>query len=233
MPYLAKPAKREQRPGGFTLVEVLVVMAILGVTAGLGLMAYDAVGRRGALQSAAFELQGVMSTARTRAASSGHPVWIVFYPAGGRGTLSTGTGAFLVVEDRQSVFVRNPRGLFALPFTVDAKAGTGGVSAIYYLDDYSKKVRFGALTPGSTDAFGAPFLGLAVQTCSFCSGTDSPSGAMGFYPDGSAHFVDGTGRWISTTNQSLAFSSTQGRSQYLFAISGPSGFMATFSPDKT
>jgi hypothetical protein len=170
-----------------------------------------------------------MSTARTRASSAGHPVWVVFYPAGGRGTLSTGNGAFLVVEDRQSVFARNPRGLFALPFSGDA---TGGVSATYYLDDYSKKVRFGALTPGSTDAFGAPFVGLAVQTCSFCAGTGSPSGALGFYPDGSAHFVDGTGRWITTTNHSLAFSSTQGGGQYLFAISGPSGYMAAFSSDQ-
>ncbi|ATB35654.1 methylation domain protein [Cystobacter fuscus] len=233
MPYLVSPTKREQRPGGFTLVEVLVVMAIIGVTTGLALVAYEAVGRRGALQSAAFELQGVLSTARTRASSAGHPVWVVFYPAGGRGTLSTGKGAFLVVEDRQSVFARNPRGLFALPFTVDVMGSTGSVSAIYYLDDHGKKVRFGALTPGITDAFGAPFLGLAVQTCSFCAGTDSPSGAMGFYPDGSARFVDGTGRWITTTNQSLAFSSTQGGGQYLFAISGPSGFMATFSSDKT
>lgn len=233
MPYLVSPAKREQRPGGFTLVEVLMVMAILGMTTGLGMMVYEAVGRRGALQSAAFELQGVMSTARARASSAGHPVWVVFYPAGGRGTRSTGKGAFLVVEDRQSVFARNPSGLFALPFTVDAKAGTGGVSAIVYLDDYSKKVRFGALTPGRTDAFGTPFLGLAVQTCSFCAGSDSPSGAMGFYPDGSARFVDGTGRWITTTNHSLAFSSTQGGGQYLFAISGPSGYMAAFSSDKT
>ncbi|OJH37446.1 pilus assembly FimT family protein [Cystobacter ferrugineus] len=233
MPHFVSPAKREQRPGGFTLVEVLVVMAIIGVTTGLALVAYEAVGRRGALQSAAFELQGVLGTARTRAASVGHPVWVVFYPAGGRGTLSTGNGAFLVVEDRQSAFARNPRGLFALPFTVDASGGTGGVSAIFYLEDYGKKVRFGALTPGSTDEFGAPFVGLAVQTCSFCAGTDGPSGAMGFYPDGSARFVDGTGRWISTTNQSLAFSSTQGRDQYLFAISGPSGYMATFSSDQT
>jgi prepilin-type N-terminal cleavage/methylation domain-containing protein len=233
MRYLASLAKRERRPGGFTLIEVLIVVAILGVTTGLALVAYGAVGQRGALQNAAFELQGVLSTARTRASSAGYPVWVVFYPTGGRGTLRAGKGAFVVVEDRQGVFTRNPNGLFSLPFKVDVVGNTGTVSAIFYLDDYGHKVRFGALTPGRTDVYGAPFLGLAVQTCSFCAGTDGPSGAMGFYPEGSARFVDGTGQWITTTNQSLAFSSEQGRGQYLFAVSGPSGYMATFSPDKT
>ncbi|QRN94845.1 prepilin-type N-terminal cleavage/methylation domain-containing protein [Archangium violaceum] len=233
MSYLANPAKREQRQGGFTLIEVMVVVAIIGVLSMLAMVAYDSVGRRGALQNAAFDLQGVLSTARTRASSAGYPVWVVFYPKGGRGTLSAGNGAFVVVEDRNSLYARNPVRLFSLPFKVDVKGNTGTVSAIYYLDDYSQSVRFGALTPGRTDLYGAPFTGLEVRTCSFCADTGSPSGAIGFYPDGSAHFADGLGRWISTNNQSLTFSGVEGQGQYLFAISGPSGYMATFSPDKT
>lgn len=230
---LVNPAKRERRPGGFTLIEAMIVVAVLGVTTALAMVAYDSVGQRGALQNAAFDLQGVLSTARTRASSAGYPVWVVFYPRGGRGTLSSGRGAFLVVEDRNSAFTRNPYRLFSLPFQVDVKGNAGTVSAVHYLDDYSHKVRFDALTPGRTDLFGAPFSGLPVQTCSFCAGTDSPSGAIGFYPDGGARFVDGSGRWITATNQSLAFSGVEGHGQYLFAISGPSGYMASFSPDKT
>ncbi len=101
-----------------------------------------------------------------------------------------------------------------------------------FLQDYSKKVRYEALTPGRTDVFGAPFSGLSVQTCGFCSGSAHQAGAIGFFPDGGARFVDGGGAFVSTTNQSLAFSSVEGDTQYLFAISGPAGYMASFAPDR-
>jgi hypothetical protein len=80
--------------------------------------------------------------------------------------------------------------------------------------------------------FGAPFSGMAVQTCSFCSGTSVPRGAIVFYPDGGARFVDGQGTFLTSANQSVAFSSLEGRKQHLFAISGPAGYMASFAVDK-
>ena len=55
---------------------------------------------------------------------------------------------------------------------------------------------------------------------------------MGFLPDGSVRFVDGTGTYSSATNHSLSLRSLEGSTQQLFAISGPSGYMAVFSPDK-
>ena len=225
----ANPAKKEQRDGGFTLIEVLVVVAILGIMTGLAMVAYETVGRRGALQNAAFDLQGVLSTARTRASSRSHPVWVVFYPSANREALVGGAGAFMVVEDRDSAYTRTPYLLFTMP--LEAPGLSGDVSSVYFLDDYSKKVRFQALKPGSTELFGAPFSKLAVQTCSFCSGADLQSGAIGFYPDGGARFVNGEGEFLSATNQSLALSGVDGLNEYLFAISGPSGYMATFSPD--
>lgn len=223
------PARREARGRGYTLLEVMITLAIIAILAGLSVMGYAAVGRRGALQNASFDLQGVMSTARTRAVSRGHPVWVVLFPSGSRKAKTGGLGAFMVVEDNLGAYVRAPRGALELDLAVDPDFG---VSQVYFLEDYSKKVRFGALTPGRTDMFGAPFSGMSVQTCSFCSGADFLRGAVIFFPDGGARFVDGQGAFLTSPNQSVAFSSLEGRKQHLFAISGPAGYMASFAVDK-
>jgi prepilin-type N-terminal cleavage/methylation domain-containing protein len=236
------PAKHARRAGGFTLLEVMIVVAIIGVLTALSVVTFDAVGKRGALQNAAFDLQSTMSVARTRAMSRGYPVWVVFFSSANRKGQTGGAGAFMVVEDRASRFVKSPAALYALELVPNATSirdeltgkvvESGEVSSVYFLDDYSKKVRFGALKPGRVGLFGAPFSGLAVQTCSFCSSAGTLRGAIGFYPDGGARFYDGSGDPVSGTNHSLALSSVDGLKQQLFAISGPSGYMAAFSPDK-
>jgi prepilin-type N-terminal cleavage/methylation domain-containing protein len=217
------PAKRERLDGGYTLVELMVVVAILGILVGLSMVAYDQVGRRGALQNAAYDLQGVLSSARTRAASRGIPVWVVFRPTARRTSLTGGAGAFMILEDKNNSFARARHIPLAMPLKVQ-----GPVTAVYFLEDY-KRVRFEALTPGRTDLFGAPFTGLAVSTCSFCSGA-TPAGAIIFYPDGGSRFIDGDGQFVSTMNHSLALSSSERQVQYLIAISGPSGYMASYAP---
>lgn len=226
------PARRECRARGFTLLEVLVVLAIVGVLTGMAVVAFDAVGRRGALQNAAFDFQGAMSLARTRAVSRGYPVWVVVYPTANREGLTGGMGAFSVVEDRNSTYVRNPAKLFALKLEVNVVGDMGTVSAVYFLEDYNKKVRFESLTPGKVGVLGAPFKALAVQTCSFCSVSAHQSGAIGFFPDGSVRFIDGEGVYAFATNHTLALRSVEERTQQVFAISGPSGYMAVFSSDE-
>lgn len=224
----ANPARHERRERGFTLLEVLLVLAILGVLTGMAVVAFDAVGRRGALQNAAFDFQNAMVSARTRAVSRGYPVWVVLYPDANRQGLTEGMGAFIVVEDHASTYVRDPSELFNLKLVSDATV----VSAVYFLEDYNKKVRFETLTPGRVGLFGAPFQKLAAKTCSFCTTGSHTAGAIGFFPDGSARFVDGEGDYVGSTNHCMALRNLEGRSQQLFAISGPSGYMAVYSPDK-
>jgi prepilin-type N-terminal cleavage/methylation domain-containing protein len=226
------PAKHERRDRGFTLIEVMTVVAILGVLTAMAVAVFDTVGKRGALQNATFDLQGTMMSARTRAVSRGYPVWVLIYPTANRAGLVGGAGAFSVVEDRNSTYARTPWMLFTLPLKANVRGETGTVSAVYFLEDYSKRVRFETLTPGRVGLLGAPFLTLAAKTCSFCSGSDPLVGAIGFFPDGSARFVDGEGEYVSATNHTLALRSLEGRTQQLLAISGPSGYMAVFSSDK-
>ncbi|WNG38985.1 prepilin-type N-terminal cleavage/methylation domain-containing protein [Archangium minus] len=221
------PVKPGRRTRGFTLVEVMMVVAILGVLIAMTLVAFDAMGRRGALQNVAFDLQGVLNTARAQASSRGHSVWVVLYPTASRADRSsaTGQGAFALVEDPIGRFVSAPADLFLLPID---KTSTD-VSAVYFLEDYSKQVRFAALKPGEKGRYGPPFATLDVDTCSFCSGAPA-RGAIVFNADGSARFVDGQGVYQGRVNQALALSSVDRTNQYLFAISGPSAYVATFSP---
>ncbi|HSP78441.1 MAG TPA: prepilin-type N-terminal cleavage/methylation domain-containing protein [Myxococcaceae bacterium] len=211
---------------GFSLVELMTVVAITAILLGLALVAYDAVGRRGALQNAAFELQAVLNQARSRAASRSHPVWVIFHPKAGRTTPDAGEGAYLVLEDVEHQYSRAP--MFALGQPLET---SDQVSAVYFLEDYGGggQVRFGALNPGSSAGFKAPFTGLEAQACGFCSG-DPPLGAVVFFPNGSARFVDGSGVFLTSPNQSLAFRNQEGTGEYLFAISGPAAYIAAFSP---
>lgn len=66
--------------GGFTLLELLVVIVIISLIAGLGAGAYQVVRRNFALEAAAGRLQGVIRAARNAAVLTGIPTAAVVDP---------------------------------------------------------------------------------------------------------------------------------------------------------
>ncbi|WP_412026960.1 Tfp pilus assembly protein FimT/FimU [Deinococcus yunweiensis] len=77
------------RTSGYSLLEALVVLAILGVLAGLGISGYLAWTQSMRVHAAVSEIQRVFTKARARARTSNHDVYV---------TLDTATRTFTLYQ---------------------------------------------------------------------------------------------------------------------------------------
>jgi type II secretory pathway pseudopilin PulG len=225
-----------------TLIEMAVTLAIIGIVMALSFATLSQLGDWADPQSAASDLSGALSLARARAVERGSDVWLILYEDIDRnGSAAQGNGAYFLLEDRLFNFKDGtgaPAGSltyidFQPPNRITPLPAQGMLMESKYLDSYSftrdrSTVRFGA---SGTLSFDAPFTGLTPSACSFCDGSPR-RGAVVFDQDGSARFYkgDGTpvtlaGGTVGQRSAALGLLSTDGRREYLFAISGPVGFI--------
>jgi prepilin-type N-terminal cleavage/methylation domain-containing protein len=223
---------------GLTLLEVSIVLAIIGVLAGLSWAGYQQLSARSGPQNAAADLSSALSEARARAVDRHADVWLIIYPdINPAGEAGQGAGAWFLVEDRGLDF--NAPGAvppghlryasFAPPAQVSLAPQQGALVEASYLDTYPKRsVRFGT---SGTLAWDGVFAGLAPSDCSFCTGNPR-RGAIVFREDGSARFVDGAGApFVSAGGGmlqrvvTLGLLSSDSEREFLFAVSGPVGFV--------
>ncbi|HZA13866.1 MAG TPA: prepilin-type N-terminal cleavage/methylation domain-containing protein [Myxococcaceae bacterium] len=238
---------RFRRQSGFTLIEAMVVVAIIGILAAIGVAALTSARERGAAENAANDLVSQLNAARTRAAERGVPVWFIVYPDLKRGGGAGGPGAYFVYEDTGLAFATSGAGAvgtrrydtFSPPDDIQAAPGDPGrlVESVY-LESYSNRqgVSFGV---ASGLSFAAPFDGLdatftGAGVCNFCSGTPS-RGAIVFMPEGSVRFVDGSGTAVllggatrAARTGGLKLRGANDDQGYLYAVSGPTGFIGFF-----
>ena len=217
---------------GFTLIEVLVVVAIIGILAALAGSAMYQWKRRVSGRSAAIELQSALDRARQTAFDRGD-VWVIVYPTLGREE-GASAGAYFLFDDpnlefglgdtpagraRYSTFDPTDRA------TMSSTAGLGRLLAEVYLDDdTSRTTRFAELVQASK-SMPPPFDTLVDSGCSFCSG-DPARGAIAFGSDGSAHFLDGDGNQTAARSAALGlFDKSLGRQSVYYGIAAPTGFL--------
>lgn len=217
---------------GVTLLEVMVVCAIVAIIAAMALAGIQSVSANTTPQNAASRLSSALNFARDRAAERSTDVYVIFYPARDSsisGSANGGQGAFFVYEDRLLTFrggapaPTRTYANFLPPNNVSGPVTEGFLHEAVYLDQFPKRtVKFGAT--GLT--FDAPFTGIAAGDCSFCGGGGvSRKGAIVFHSDGTSEFIDDAGATVAATGStalarsaSVGLVSTDNTRKYLFAV---------------
>lgn len=249
MPSPTRQTRPHGRPGGFTLIELAIVSAIIVVLTALSLAGWQAMRESSALQNAANDFSAVLSQARSRAIERRTDVWLVIFPNRMKNGTGSTTGSYFMVEDDTSQSFRLGGYLsFDPPFTT--VAAPARLLSSTYLENYSRglRVRFvvGNTPTPLIPRFPAPFTTLnasltAGVACNFCSGTGTAAkGAIVFSGSGTARFVNAAGAGVISGGSDAASrtgyvsisepNTLQSRRRgYAFAISKPTAFVALYS----
>ena len=189
---------------GFTLLELMTVVAIIGVVSAMSVSTFTQLSAQNATQSAASDIYSLLQSARSRSEQRGSDIYVVVFPGFNKATSATtgGRGALFVYEDADGDFLTGtgscngtdecswtnftpPNDIRSAPTQRDRLLST------IFLEDYPKaNVRFGM---DATKDWAFPFNSIGNDAdatgCSFCSGD---RGAV-LFTDGQALLLDNTG----------------------------------------
>lgn len=226
---------------GFTLIELMLVLAIVAVLTGLAFSGFQAVNQASAPQNAINDLAGALNRAKSRAAERQTDVWVIIYPGFNRRSsppaATGGPGAFFIVEDRLLEFNRggtvpsgevrynnfDPTGTSPVLRATSYPTPTAFLLDEYYFDNYSNAPPRFVSPPSVRGSLGDPFGSIALTNpCSFCvpgGGVPVNRGAVVFSADGSALFLDAGGTPAPPMGSGLGmFTSSPGARAYGIAV---------------
>jgi len=192
-----------RRPSGFSMIEMMVVIALMAIAAGLVAWGFGAQRPRQRLLGAAAELQALIHSARQSAMATGRRTSVVVFPSAANGEGST--GRIFVVEDPPDESFYDDAGLPNLDGFDPTNTGvtTGMQGGVLDTMDLPRGVTFGPATGwGSSARMPAPFDVPLSSACTFCQGTDG-RGAISFDISGRAKFWKENGRDAMSDTDSL------------------------------
>lgn len=227
------------RRHGFTLIEMMVVVAIIGILAALTINGMSGMSKRSAPANATQDLMSQLGAARSQAMARGNDVWFIVYPKLDSSNGETGPGGYFVYLDPTGGFLANGYGDFD-PASNLSPISEGRLLEKVYLDNYSgKNVVFGAR---SGTRVPAPYGFDLASGCSFCSNDGGiDRGAIVFRGDGTATFFDGDGTPVLTLStgennagkrsQYLSLKAKELTIAYAVVVNGPTGSINLFRMD--
>jgi prepilin-type N-terminal cleavage/methylation domain-containing protein len=221
---MLRPNALQSRHRGFTLIEMVVAMAIVGIMAGLSIAALSGLKKRGNFVSATGDLLEGLRLTRAEAFSRQAPCVFIIDTVGNRWwSIIDIANAFNLTTFAPATPAPAPAVLLAsgtLPTgVIFGPSGTpGGYGATYLPAPYGG-------IPGNTSTSPTPY-----GYCTFClsSGTNAGFGSISFYGAGSAVFSANSSAFGNQFTIQSPQPGGSGLQTMTFAVVARTGAPATF-----
>ncbi len=191
---------RNRGSRGFTMVEVVVTVAIVGVLASLAAIGMDRYKPRANLSSTAAQLHALMRGARQNALATGRDTVVMFFPQF-QNPLG-GTGRVVIYEDGAGTFFSAGAAPNFEAYD-PAKAPAGERADVLEKLDLPRGITVG-VGGLPVPALSPPYDRIAAGACTFCGALADGRGAVVFSPRGRAYFFGANGSPASVAGGSVA-----------------------------
>jgi prepilin-type N-terminal cleavage/methylation domain-containing protein len=192
---------RKRRAHGFTLLEVAVTMAIVGILAALAAIGMQRFKPRANLSSSASQLTALFNAARQNSLATGHDTVVMVFPQFQNPT--GGTGRVVLYEDANYNFFSTT----AIPnfsaFNPADPTVMGARGEILETLDLPLNVTVG-LGGFAAPTLAAPYNLVAASACSFCASGGDGRGAVVFNARGRALFYTASGAALAAWGGTVA-----------------------------
>jgi prepilin-type N-terminal cleavage/methylation domain-containing protein len=221
--------ERRRSEPGFTLIEMMVIVAIIAILAALAFSTYSRARPRTRLSSTAAEIQTALMVARQEAIGRTRDVAVLFYP---NQVTASGRGRVVVYLDGAGGFINGapPAGFVSFctfnPATMaggNTSTGTGVLSTI----DLPAEVRIGPPTSAVAVSFPFNTVPADVTGCSFCA-AGLAAGAIRFDSRGRATVFSTCGPVGGASGGSVTLVAAEISGTYVVVVS-PTGNVRTFN----